>query len=100
MARKGHLRDATHEPAPALIDPIDSVTAAVLRGTPLDLYQQSLLVAARALDDSGTSAVAKAALLNRIADLRREIDALERADEEEAREREATPDEDWDAAAI
>lgn len=81
--------------------PIGTVTDAAERGTHLDLLKQLRLAVARKLDDPTTSGVALAALANRALEIGREIESLERAEAEEARERsEATPDEAWDATAI
>ena len=88
---------AADAPAPA---PIESVTDAAERGSHLDLLQQLRLAVARKLDDPQTSGAALAALANRALEIGREIESLERAELEEARERESTPDEAWDAAAI
>ena len=84
-------------PAPA----IESVTDAAEHGSHLDLLKQLRLAVARKLDDPKTSGVALAALANRALEIGREIEALEKSEAEEARERsEATPDEAWDATAI
>ena len=103
MAGKpAHLRAVTPDEAPAIpAEPIDSVTAAVLRGTPVDVVEQSLLVAARALDDVNTPAVAKAALLNRVTELRRELEAVRAEQRQEADGHiDAAGPEAWDATAI
>lgn len=95
------LRAVTAEDAPEVApEPIDSVTDAADRGTRLDMLRQMRRVIARAMDDPATSGVALAALANRALDIGREIELIERSDAEEAREREATPDEPWNASAI
>ena len=86
------------DPPPEL--PIASVADAAARGTTLDMLKQMRRVIALRLDDPKTPAVALAALANRQLEIGREIDALEREADEDAREHEATPDDDWDASAI
>lgn len=57
---------------------------------------------ARAIDDRATPARDLASLTRRLIDVSREVEAMEKAAEEEARERSdaGTPDEAWDATAI
>lgn len=105
MARKPSLHvvkpssNPAHEPAKA--DQTMSVTEAAFTGSQLDLLKAMRARIARALDDPKTSPVALAALANRQLDIVREIEALEKSAEEEARERsEAIPDEPWDASKI
>lgn len=94
------LRSVTADDAPPPA-PIASVMDAAERGTHLDLLKQLRLAVARKLDDPTTNGVALAALANRALEIGREIESLEKAESEEARERsEATPDEAWDASAI
>ena len=102
MAAKPHLRAVSaNEQPPEPVAPITSVTDAVLRGTPLDVVEQSLLVAARALDDPSTPAVAKAALLNRIEGLQAQRAALMAEARQEADEYAGpAPDEALDPAAV
>ena len=77
-----------------------TVVAAIETGSRVDELRAMQLRVARAIDDPLTPARDLAALTRRQIEIGREIDAIEREAEEEAREHEATPDDEWDASAV
>lgn len=77
-----------------------TVVAAIETGSRVDELRAMQLRVARAIDDPLTPARDLAALTRRQIEIGREIEAIEREAEEEAREHEATPDDEWDASSV
>lgn len=82
--------------------PPSSVVSALESGGRVDELRAMQMRVARAIDDPNTPARDLASLTRRQIEIGREIDAIEKAAEEEAAEdaAAATPDEPWDAANI
>lgn len=77
-----------------------TIEAAAAAGDRLDELKAMRLRLAKAMDDAGTPPRDLSSLSRRQIEIGREIESIEKAAEEEARERDATPDEEWDASAI
>lgn len=79
--------------------PIESLEDAVLRGTQMDVLEQSLLLSARIASDPSALAAPRVAALKSIPALMAEIEALKKTEAEAAHERAVPDDELWDAEA-
>lgn len=102
MPRKPVLRSVGPNDAPPPAAPKRPLTieSAAAAGDRLDELKAMRLRLARAMDDPGTPARDLSSLSRRQIEIGREIESIEKAVEEEARERDATPDENWDVSAI
>ena len=99
MARQpAHLRVVTPD-NPTPIAPIESLEDAVLRGTQMDVLEQSLLLSARIASDPSALAAPRVAALKSIPALMAEIEALRKTEAEAAHEQAVPDDEQWDAEA-
>jgi len=96
---KPNLTVVSPDAPPPEADPIDSLEDAVLRGTQMDVLEQSLLLSARIASDPSALAAPRVAALKSIPALMAEIEALKKTKAEEAHEQAVPDDEPWDAAA-
>lgn len=77
-----------------------SVTQAATDGTRRELLVATRDRIAKTVDDPSTPPRDLAALTRRLMDISNEIEMIDHAAKQEEREREATPDEEWNDSAI
>lgn len=77
-----------------------TVTQAATDGSRRELLVATRDRIAKTVDDPKTPARDLAALTRRLMDISHEIEAIDHAAKQEEREREITPDEQWDDSAI
>lgn len=77
-----------------------TVTKAAMSGTRRELLVATRDRIAKTVDDPKTPPRDLAALTRRLMDISNEIEMIDHAAKQEEREREATPDEEWDDSAI
>lgn len=98
--RKTPLRAVQDGEKPPAAKKPGTVTQAAEDGTRLDELKAMRLRVARAIDDPNTPARDLAALTRRQIEMGKEIEAIEKAAEEDAREQSEAADEEWDESAI
>lgn len=99
VARKSPLRAVTAgEVSPRKL--AQSVTQAVASGTQREQLVAMRARIARAIDDPNIRGADLAALTRRLLEVGREVEALDAARKQEAKENADVPDEDFDASAV
>jgi hypothetical protein len=100
VARKPSLRAVSADESPTVRKAPSTVAEAVTSGTRRDELVTMRARIARAIDDPNIRGADLAALTRRLMEVGKELEALDKAAEEDAREASVSPDEDWDASAI
>lgn len=100
MARKTNLRIAGSDEKPPTPKQVKTVTQAADAGTMRELLVAMRARTAKAVEDPNTPARDLAALTRRLLEIAREIESIDAAAREEARESAVTPDEAFDSSAI
>ena len=98
-SRKPGLRSVAADEKPRPARP-KTVTTAAADGDRRELLVAMRARVATAVEDPNTPARDLAALTRRLLEIAKEIEAIDAAAEQEAIERDVTPDEDFDASAI
>jgi hypothetical protein len=80
--------------------PAKTVSRAASEGSRRELLVAMRSRVATAVEDPNTPARDLAALTRRLMEIAKDIEAIDAAEAEESRGREATPDEEWDSSAI
>ena len=99
-ARKTNLRAVSPGEKPPAAKAVKSVTQAADKGTMRDLLVAMRTRTAKAVEDPNTPPRDLAALTRRLLEIAREIEAIDAAAEQEDRENDVTPDDEFDASAI
>lgn len=100
MTRKPSLRAVSVDESPTHRKVPSTVAEAVTSGTRRDELVTMRARIARAIDDPNIRGADLAALTRRLMEVGKELEALDKAAEEDASEASVSPDEDWDASAI
>ncbi len=100
MTRKPTLRAVSPDEAPKPRKVPTTVAQAVESGTRRDELVTMRARIARAIDDPDIRGADLAALTRRLLEASKELEALDKAAEEEGHGADVSPDEDWDASAI
>ena len=100
MTRKAPLRAVSADEKPPAAKEFRSILEAASDGGARDLLVQMRNRIAKTLDEPNCPARDQASLSRRLLEIRKEIEAIDAAAAQEARESQEAPDEEWDASAI
>lgn len=100
MPAKQRLRAVSPDEKPATRKAPATVAEAVASGTRRDELVTMRARIAKAIDDPNIRGADLAALSRRLMEISRDLEAIDKAAEEEQRDGSATPDEEFDASAI